>query len=118
MGTQRKRGKQSHRRAAAADCPRFSLSFGCYGGNKFDNLAAISSNGSVAVSPLSVTWWTMPSSLTAVPGSHGPRVSGSVIVAISFSPSVVDGGGVAGEEEEAEADPPPPLPPLPLSPFT
>ena len=56
--------------------------------------------------------------MTAVPGSHGPRVSGSVMVAISFSPSAVDGGGLAaGEEEEAEATPLP-LPPLPLSPFT
>ena len=72
----------------------------------------------VALSPLSVTWWTTPSSLTAVPGSHGPRVSGSVIVAISFSPSAVDGGGGDGGDEE-EADPPPPLPPLlPPSPFT
>ena len=56
--------------------------------------------------------------MTAVPGSHGPRVSGSVIVAISFSPSAVDGGGGDGGDEE-EAAPPPPLPPLlPPSPFT
>ena len=72
----------------------------------------------ISLSPLSVTWWTMPSSLTAVPGSHGPSVSGSVIVAISFSPSAVDGGGLAAGER-GEADPAPPLPPpLPPSPFT
>jgi hypothetical protein len=52
--------------------------------------------------PLSVSWYTTPSSLTAVPGSHGPRESGSVMVAISLAPSDVEGGGLPGAEEEPE----------------
>ena len=35
--------------------------------------------------PLSVSCQTIPWSLTAVPGSHGPKLSGSVIVPMSFS---------------------------------
>ena len=56
--------------------------------------------------PFSVSFQTMPDTFTAVPGSQGPRLSGSVMVAASgWPPEVLPPNPATGEATEAgEAD--------------